>query len=251
MVTLTGADDSVRPSELVEISKKYPFVEWGILMGTISGVERFPSEKWLNQLVQETTGTDIRLSAHLCDDFLDSMFYTGSFPVIAEHAKIFQRCQLNFHGKPISNADWSAIIRTFTESPKWQGEVIVQLDGVNDDVLDDLLDHQVRASGLYDCSHGNGVKPETWPTPNSRWNIGYAGGLGPETITSDLEEIKKVVGEQSFWIDMETKLRTVPYAAPLDVFDLEKCEAVLQAVSREFPGTETGTKELKYFKWDK
>ena len=30
-VTLTGADDFTDPKRLIEISREYPFVEWGIL----------------------------------------------------------------------------------------------------------------------------------------------------------------------------------------------------------------------------
>ncbi len=42
-VTLTGADDSVRPAELVEISQQYPLVEWGILFSkSQQGTARFP-----------------------------------------------------------------------------------------------------------------------------------------------------------------------------------------------------------------
>ena len=31
MVTVTGADDSVKPSDLAEIAAEYPFVEFGLL----------------------------------------------------------------------------------------------------------------------------------------------------------------------------------------------------------------------------
>ena len=31
-VTITGADDSVEPRALAELSEAFPFVEWGLLM---------------------------------------------------------------------------------------------------------------------------------------------------------------------------------------------------------------------------
>ena len=43
-VTMTGADESVDPKALIELSKEFPFVEWGILIGSQSGM-RFPSVK--------------------------------------------------------------------------------------------------------------------------------------------------------------------------------------------------------------
>ena len=41
-VTLTGADDSVNPEDLIAISKEFPFVEWGILIGSNTGAEARP-----------------------------------------------------------------------------------------------------------------------------------------------------------------------------------------------------------------
>ena len=31
-VTITGADDSIQPSQLLDLQKEFPFVEWGILL---------------------------------------------------------------------------------------------------------------------------------------------------------------------------------------------------------------------------
>lgn len=32
LITMTGADDSIRPQDLLPISEKFPRVEWGILL---------------------------------------------------------------------------------------------------------------------------------------------------------------------------------------------------------------------------
>lgn len=232
MVTLTGADDSVEPGHLLDISNEYPFVEWGILFATRSREPRLPGVQWINRLLRETEGTSIRLSAHFCGAHLTSIMRDGRFPLTQKGVEAFQRCQLNFHGVRRSDADADGVYRAFTGG--WNGEVIVQLDSVNDWILDGLLDRNVRASGLYDLSHGAGIKPDEWPKPNQRWEIGYAGGLGPDTIFGDLRDIKQAAGPQRFWIDMETNLRSVVQGC--DVFDLRKCRAVLEATAREFAG---------------
>ena len=69
-VTMTGADDSINPNELIEISKKYPFVEWGILVSRNSqGSNRFPSLQWMDKL-HELNTVNLLLSCHLCGTYI-------------------------------------------------------------------------------------------------------------------------------------------------------------------------------------
>lgn len=50
-VTITGADDSISPSGLLPLTKKYPFVEWGILVSvTKIGVPRYPTWAWIEEI---------------------------------------------------------------------------------------------------------------------------------------------------------------------------------------------------------
>ncbi len=47
-VTVTGADDSINYYRLFELSEKYPFVEWGLLLSKNSeGYPRFPTWNWI------------------------------------------------------------------------------------------------------------------------------------------------------------------------------------------------------------
>ena len=66
-VTLTGADDSIRPAELADLSEEFPFVEWGILCSASkAGVPRFPSYKWMTHLRHLAQRGKVRLALHLC-----------------------------------------------------------------------------------------------------------------------------------------------------------------------------------------
>lgn len=233
-VTLTGADDTTNPSDLIALSREFPFVEWGLLIGT-SARDRFPSETWFDRLDIEirkaisNDGVRPNLSIHICGKHLRSILDDGKF--IWDHSilNFADRAQLNFHGNHVSKPEYDNIVRA-VENQNWPfKEVICQLDGVNDGILSGLLDRHVNATGLHDCSHGAGVKPDIWPAPNPRWRVGYAGGLGPETILEDFEAIKSVAGKRAFWIDMETKLRN-----DRDEFDLEKCRQVLSSLTPTF-----------------
>lgn len=230
-VTLTGADDTVSPDGLAELQFEFTFAEFGILIGTHSGHPRFPRMPWVDSL----RNRNLRLAMHLCGtplrEFLDSGELRWRERRIVD---IFQRVQLNFHGRPPANPDadhLAAQLSTWSaEHP--DVELIIQLDGVNDSLLDRLVTSGVRASGLYDRSHGSGRKPNHWPPPNPKWDVGYAGGLGPETIFTDLCNIKAVTAGQRFWIDMESRLRTQD--GQHEYFDLRKCTSVLRDCAHEF-----------------
>ena len=47
-VTITGADDSIKATDLIPLSKRFPFVEWGILLSKNNeGSFRFPTRDWI------------------------------------------------------------------------------------------------------------------------------------------------------------------------------------------------------------
>lgn len=237
-VTLTGADDSVEPTKLLELSKQFPFVEWGILIGSRAGVSRFPSYRWLMRLrdaVDENDAT-MKLSLHICGEPLRNMLEQGALDVEGSVVEglPWKRSQLNFHGEPITLKqayncasamyhDWFA------------DEIIVQLDGENDWFVDALkAEGFPRISGLYDKSHGGGVLPDEWPKPNPHWEVGYAGGLGPENVGRELQQIAKVADGHRFWIDMETRLYSADSTGAA-YFDPRLCRCVLAECAKHFP----------------
>lgn len=235
-VTLTGADDTTNIEQLIGLSKDFPFVEWGILIGSCGGVPRFPSKNWMLQLADAVAESafPVQLSVHVCGRYLDGM-KEGSFDLHAgerinnDTADLpFMRSQLNFHGELTLEEELENVCDAMLHD--WAAkEIIIQLDGVNDRALDRLrLAGFTHVSGLYDTSHGCGVGPDSWPAPNPAWNVGYAGGLGPDNLGVQLTLIAQSAGDQPFWIDMETKLRSS--IGNRDAFDLTKCEKVLTDV---------------------
>lgn len=227
-VTLTGADNSVEPDDLRELSNEFPFVEWGILVGSNFG-NRFPTLEWIHKLIEcrVDSGNRMKLSLHICGRHLRDlsegrprlMAWIG--PMLCA----FDRCQLNWHGERQANIGES-ILHGMCELTPWEPEVIFQLDGVNNRLWEATA-RRFLVSGLFDASHGAGVLPGEWPKGHEILRCGWAGGLGPDNVVQEVPKIDQQCHKiYQHWIDMETKLR----ATDDDFFDLGKCRDVLEKV---------------------
>ncbi len=144
-VTITGADDSTPPSVLVDLSDKFPFVEWGILVsGSQVGSPRFPSYGWLTQLATLTTSNKINMSAHICGKWVREICngqWGNWFAQMRNHSVspyMFDRIQLNFHAYEHLLAP-----NFFDLATKFIGgsgiQVIFQCDGTNDHLIGEAL----------------------------------------------------------------------------------------------------------------
>jgi hypothetical protein len=110
-----------------------------------------------------------------------------------------------------------------------------------------------NVSMLLDESKGTGLQTSTssWPPPSVLYRTGYAGGIGPNNVGEILRDIITLINETiaatstntassdasiqhvthqqcSFWIDMESSLRSIKNGT--DVFDLDKCFQVIDTV---------------------
>jgi hypothetical protein len=210
IVTITGADDSIRPEALIELTVRFPFVEWAILFSRSSqGQNRFPSLEWVKQLVhlKATVAPQMKLSAHLCGAYVRELL-NGEIDFINEIGEVwpaFERVQINTHGQPHIYRG-PVMIEALNIWP--DKEFIFQYDEVNKTPL--MLAHQagVNCSALFDLSHGAGVLPSSWPLPMAGIKCGYAGGIGPENIADQLYKIMPLVEGLDSWVDMETKVRS-------------------------------------------
>ncbi len=217
---------------LLELSGRFPFVEWGILMSpTQQGGPRFPGAAWMRSFGEDSHKAGAKVSLHLCGRYVRDILHGGNL-VDIEHPLIWSgaaRVQLNFHGLP-HDLDTAAMLSrlAFDEHLQW----IFQMDGTgNQNILLLALCSGVNAVPLFDTSGGAGTLPEHWPksyltVANRLIYHGYAGGLGPEVIESELLAIAEAADEARFWIDMEGKVRTN------EVLDLEKVETVLVACAK-------------------
>jgi hypothetical protein len=210
-VTITGADDSIKPEELLPLTEKYPHVEWGILLSqTSEGRHRFPTWAWMRQLLALTEHhPDLQLSGHLCGRWVREIC-KGNWSFLDERPDIsvmFRRFQLNFHAQ-VHKLDKPAFIKGL-QDPRLEGkQFIFQLDDVNNDILEVAADAGINAVPLFDTSGGAGRLPVAWPHVTKGRYTGYSGGLAPKNIATVMPEILKVCGEGPIWIDVETRVRS-------------------------------------------
>jgi hypothetical protein len=231
-VTVTGADDSIRPADLIPIAERFPFVEFGILLSrSQEGGVRFPSLKWIEELqgLSESLDPGLRLSGHLCGAWVRD-FCRGEPTFWLQRPSIarrFARLQLNFHSLVHDipeRGPFDMALRMY--EPK--GGRIFQLDAVNNAILDRARGAQVQAVGLFDLSGGAGVLPADWPESSEGYS-GYAGGLSPENLQEQLARIDLVTLQNArIWIDAETHL----FSNGGRQFDLGRVERFLEIAAR-------------------
>ncbi len=75
---------------------------------------------------------------------------------------------------------------------------------------------------LVDGSGGRGVSPDEWDRPETDIAVGFAGGLGPHNIATQLPKIMQVA-KGDWWIDMEGQIRDED-----DRFDVQKVVEVVR-----------------------
>lgn len=212
-VTVTGADNSIKPKELDLIAKNFPFVEFGILLNPIKErKERFPTFDWISELNQ-----NLNLSGHFCGSVCKELVYDNKIFNYDIFRK-FNRIQLNFspYKVPLN------LIHYLNQIPEKQWIFQIGKDD-KDELIQEGLNQKINFGILFDQSGGKGILPQKWPNLKENVFCGYAGGLGPENIEEELKIIADIVGDQEIWIDMEGKIRD------LEIFSIAKVNQVLEA----------------------
>lgn len=80
---------------------------------------------------------------------------------------------------------------------------------------------------LIDASGGRGESPETWIQPITEKAVGFAGGLGPANLASELQTIREI-SRAGWWVDMEGKLRVEDW---FSVERAQECAAIFAAAN--------------------
>lgn len=242
-----GADDSVNPHLLGIYSRLYPLVEFGVLFRPDKeGEPRYPTAGWVHRLGQVAKKAEgkMKLAAHLCGSRVNEVLagddsFLKTLPSIG-----FKRVQINataVNGVDTSNLGESVnlFLSVVTKHPEL--EFILQKNAETKPLWAGLLNLDCEHSGkpgrlpknvsmLLDESKGTGVLASSWPSPPEEYEIGYAGGIGPDNISKVLEEVLDAGNGREIWIDMESSLRSKKNDK--DIFDLDKCFEVIEAVCK-------------------
>lgn len=237
--TLTGVDQWTDLDRLSWLSRRYTFAEWGVLYSPgRQGLEnRYPSISGCDWGVRLREMRWCKMALHVCGVGVNEVLGARTH-WLEEWLTGFGRVQLNLRGDRFSGEMIAEGVRKIRQGAP-ERRVIVQLNDLNRPICEELNGVE-GVEFLWDSSGGRGVKPHGWAiwgdgahskVSQSLW--GYAGGLGPENVASELPEIGFASGGRPFWIDMEQKLRDQN-----DRFDLTKAEAVLDMVEKVSGGVE-------------
>jgi phosphoribosylanthranilate isomerase len=236
-VTITGADDKVEISELKRLSKKFPFVEWGILFSKNKlGTHRYPSQEWIKELIKND---ELSLSAHYCGWWSKEVIEKQNTSIILT-AINFKRIQINytFRNKNVhdffdSCKDFQKFLTNYKNS-NYDKQIIIQQNHNNSKIIEnsiitnkDFLEIYEKINFLYDNSGGNGKEIETIEETIGSSYTGYAGGIGEENIERICKSITENDDKSIVWIDLESGARDEN-----NNFDLEKVERILQIASK-------------------
>jgi len=260
-----GADDTVNPRLLKLIGQNYPLVEWGILFRPDKeGQPRYASKEWVSRLSEilknsPNNQNKIRLAAHLCgshvNDLLTSSTDTSSAKAIDGFLNQlydwgFRRVQVNatavngvYTEKLGEGSTMESFLRTVKAHPKL--EFIVQRNNETEPLWSALLtmkDYPNNIVFLHDESKGTGKETSNWSTDarfissSPRKVVGYAGGIKPSNVKSVAKSTQQACSESggnSYWIDMESGVRTTILHADgskEDIFDLSKCYECIDSI---------------------
>ena len=252
-VTITGADDNTDPMQLVKLSQRYPFVEFGILISGHEASDRFPSREWIQDLAVHKVSylPEMKVSAHLCgqpmrDAYLGHWDHFLYYLTDPNRVRLFNRIQLNSHGV-LQACDELAMGAGISVMLVNGYDIIFQYDWVNTMAFEACRElwsaptqgkpNTTRVHALFDLSHGQGKLPDKWPTSLLHTYCGYAGGLSPDNVAEELAKINQAAihfGDVPYWIDAETHLRTdISNGGDISrasILDLNKVKRFLRAV---------------------
>lgn len=229
-ITFTGIDQHCVINDLVQLLRADPRVELAFLFSAkrAGHQNRYPTPEWI-----EDTAAQIemeagfgRLAVHLCGTEARDSFLAGEgcyhFPLWR-----FERIQVN--GR-IEREQASGLRRMLDDAGVLK--IITQYD------QNPPLHEWVRKPGhqvLFDASGGRGIAREEWPRHLGDWICGYAGGLGPHNLITEIPRIAAAARPNEYWIDMESSVRD-----EYDYFSVELARQALASVRLWECSTDSG-----------
>lgn len=227
-ISLTGWDNTIEPAETVGFMAQRPGAIMGIHFSEERrGGKRHPNRSWVQEFVRLARRQPVdvvrhmRVDAHMGNRWsLD--IAQGKMDVLEQEVDptVFRRIQLNHLGRaqPEQLLEGAEKRKDFTFVVSRSRASAAFCAGM--DALLQTYKGPAKIAYLYDDSWGKGVVPEEWPKVLPHAACGYAGGLGPENLSEQIEKLLALNPDANFWVDMESKLRNEH-----DIFQIEKAIA--------------------------
>lgn len=223
-ITFTGIDWRTSLRHLLGIQREFPIAEFGVLTSYHWSEN---GNRYLRpDIIRGLRDRGLNLSLHLCgsaahDAAMGEWEKINDF--LFDSLDIFKRVQLNVSSRK-DNPEYCRLPLVFG-----QELIIQQYAELEPQLYENTLKKWKKGncpcietiSTLLDSSGGRGIS-----TPLKVWvsngKIGYAGGFNPDNVGEKLSFLMSHVTQGTFWIDMESGIRTD------DWFDTEKVYQVLQ-----------------------
>ena len=244
-ITISGADDLVSVDALRDLSVRFPFVEWGLLVSELRAWSaRYPSNSWVDQMRRASVAREMKLSLHLCGSISTNAQRDGVLPRIV---RMLSPCRVQLNGFEIHARSETALIVLMDQCDG--SEVILQ---ANDETKAPFatLARQVMAfntldrngrpprvvSLLHDPSGGKGLVSgiasdvtgggARVPSVPEGVSMGFAGGIREESVEKAARKAMAQDPDVESWLDLETGARDES-----DKFDLARVERILAKVA--------------------
>ena len=230
-LTFTGVDRETPMKELLSIAQSYgqAHVEFGVLVGSHSGESDhgiFPSLHIVRAVKSLRLDYGVQMAIHLCGRYSRMVMQDDGVPdEVYDLCHGFSRVQVNLHGdsfNPGRVAVASQAVKRFADTVGCQ-RVILQHRGGWSQIP---VFHE-KVEYLFDKSEGGGRAAfEEWPAPTPHLpRMGYAGGIGPETIDRAID-FALAYPDSNLWFDMEGRIRFAGW------LDLDAVETVCETYKR-------------------
>ena len=219
---IAGVDNNTSIEKLKKLSKKFPFVEWGVLFSKSSmGKARYPNLEYINELCQANIG---EMSAHFCGAYSREILEKGDHTEYLNLNEKFVSVQLNYNFKYRADKwTYEFLHEIFRQSQEeLNPDIIIQMNKSNWNTLINYPKDFKELRVLHDASGGRGTEIKQILRP--RWDnyTGYAGGLNDSNIERIAEHINKIPTKTLAWLDLESGARDEK-----NKFDFKKVESIL------------------------
>ena len=226
IVTFTGVDAMTDFERLKHLSQQYPWAEFGILVGSRTGMDNpiFPPLEIVDAL--RTLFPQEQIAIHLCGRYAREAMAPLRIFDVSGVTSGFGRIQVNLHGDEYDPSQIVATARSLTSMAEHADAdtIIVQ----HRESWDAVPVQHPRVEYLFDRSEGSGQEGfQHWPIPPDHMRVGYAGGIGPHNISKAITFAEQH-RERPLWLDMERNVRNDDYWLDLDLVE-KVCRKVYDA----------------------
>ena len=203
------------------------------IKGLIEKLQHYP-------FVYRSWNMAIHVNLDWCNDICNGIIPDALKPLFdAKHTStgrhIVGRIQLNMPQKTADNFVSYKLMNVLKNYP--HQDFILQYNSRTKDAVDALHKTGAKFQLLFDASSGKSQSPKSWQSPVYPifHEQGYAGGLKPENIGTELDKIAKVTDQFPTWIDAEGGLQTPtgelkPDGTPIKLFDAARATTYIKNV---------------------